>query len=112
MAGAVQRRVPLGVDRVTSGQYVQHRSAPAGVGAGRGRGCPDEWTDIFLEAGYYEQTWLDLGSLFSEWVHNHDANTAADLVNAFESTDGVGDDNGFAGYLAVQCSDTQWPALP
>ena len=70
---------------------------------------PDEWTDIFLEAGYYEQTWLGLGSLFSEWVHDHDANAAADLVSEFDSTDGVGDDNEFAGYLAVQCTDTAWP---
>lgn len=53
---------------------------------------------------------MDLGSLFSEWVNNHDANAASDLVNAFESTDGVGDDNSFAGYLAVQCTDTQWPS--
>jgi pimeloyl-ACP methyl ester carboxylesterase len=83
----------------------QLASAPAGGVVG-----PDEWTDIFLEAGYYEQTWLDLGSLFSEWVNNHDANAASDLVNAFESTDGVGDDNSFAGYLAVQCTDTQWPS--
>ena len=79
-------------------------SAPAGGEVG-----PDEWTDIFLEAGYYEQTWEDLGALFSEWVNSPGSQSAADLVDAFESTDGVGDDNGFAGYLAVQCSDTAWP---
>ena len=80
-------------------------TAPAGGEVG-----PDEWADIFLEAGYYEQTWEDLGSLFSEWINSPGPASAADLVNAFESTDGVGDDNGFAGYLAVQCTDTAWPS--
>jgi pimeloyl-ACP methyl ester carboxylesterase len=71
---------------------------------------PDEWTDVFLEAGYYQQTWLDLGSLFSEWVNNHDATATSDLVDAYESTDTPGDDNGFAGYLAVECSEGAWPS--
>ena len=48
-------------------------------------------------------------ALFSEWINNPGPSSAADLVNAFESTDGVGDDNGYAGYLAVQCTDTAWP---
>lgn len=80
-------------------------TAPAGGVVG-----PDEWADIFLLAGYYEQTWEDLGNLFSEWVDSPGPNAAADLVDAFESTDGIGDDNGFAGYLAVQCTDTAWPS--
>ena len=79
-------------------------SSPAGGEVG-----PDEWADIFLEAGYYEQTWEDLGSLFSEWVNNPGPSSAASLVKAFESTDGVGNDNEYAGYLAVQCTDTAWP---
>jgi pimeloyl-ACP methyl ester carboxylesterase len=82
----------------------QLAASPAGAVVG-----PDEWTDVFLEAGYYEETWLDLGSLFSEWVNNHDATATADLVDAYESTDTPGDDNGFAGYLAVECSDAAWP---
>jgi pimeloyl-ACP methyl ester carboxylesterase len=79
-------------------------AAPAGGVVG-----PDEWTDVFLEAGYYEQTWEQLGSVFSDWVNNPDANATADLVNAYESTDAPGNDNEFAGYLAVQCTDTAWP---
>jgi pimeloyl-ACP methyl ester carboxylesterase len=79
-------------------------ASPAGGEVG-----PDEWADIFLEAGYYEQTWEDLGSLFSEWINNPGPTSAADLVSAFKSTDGVGNDNGYAGYLAVQCTDTAWP---
>jgi pimeloyl-ACP methyl ester carboxylesterase len=68
---------------------------------------PDEWTDIFLPAGYYQQTWEDLASLWSAW--NKDHKDAQPLVDAANDTNGVGDDNGFAMYLGVQCVDTQWP---
>jgi pimeloyl-ACP methyl ester carboxylesterase len=66
----------------------------------------DEWDDIFLGAGYYEQTWLDLGSLFSNWIRTH---KVAPLVAEYKSTETPGDDNEFAMYNAVQCSDVQWP---
>ncbi|MGH3439330.1 MAG: alpha/beta hydrolase [Sciscionella sp.] len=66
----------------------------------------DEWTDIFLEAGYYRMTWVDLGNAFAGWIHHHDWKT---LKAEYDSTSGIGNDNGFAVYLAVQCSDVQWP---
>jgi pimeloyl-ACP methyl ester carboxylesterase len=67
---------------------------------------PDEWTDAFLFAGYYQVTWTDLGSTFAAWIHNHDLNA---VKAAYEDADGPGDDNGYAMYDAVQCSDVQWP---
>jgi pimeloyl-ACP methyl ester carboxylesterase len=66
----------------------------------------DEWVDIFLYAGYYQQTWLDLGDAFSRYVHGNDV---ANLEAEFLGADGLGDDNGFAVYNAVQCTDVQWP---
>jgi pimeloyl-ACP methyl ester carboxylesterase len=66
----------------------------------------DEWADIFLYAGYYQQTWLDLGDAFSAYVNNHDV---ARIVGEYEDAEGVGDDNGFAMYLATQCTDAPWP---
>ena len=66
----------------------------------------DEWVDVFLYAGYYQQTWLDLGSLFSNFIHNGDV---TDLENAYLSDNAFGDDNGFAVYNGVQCTDIQWP---
>ncbi len=66
----------------------------------------DEWVDIFLEAGYYEQTWLQLGSAFAGYVHKGDWKT---LRSLYESTDTPGSDNEFAVYNAVQCTDVQWP---
>ena len=70
---------------------------------------PDEWTDIFLEAGYYEQTWVELGQAFSDWVNHHDAAATNELVQLYQATDGPGDDNEFAVYLSVLCTDSQWP---
>jgi hypothetical protein len=67
---------------------------------------PDEWTDIFLYAGYYQSTWLYLGKTFSKWVNE---GATKRLVNAFYSFVGPGYDNGFAVYLAVQCTDAPWP---
>lgn len=65
-----------------------------------------EWNDIFLYAGYYQQTWLDLGDAFSAYVNNHDV---ARIVGEYEDTEGVGDDNSYAMYLATQCTDAPWP---
>jgi pimeloyl-ACP methyl ester carboxylesterase len=66
----------------------------------------DEWVDIFLQAGYYEQTWLQLGSALAGYVHKDDWQT---LKSLYVAADGLGNDNGFAVYNAVQCTDVQWP---
>jgi pimeloyl-ACP methyl ester carboxylesterase len=70
---------------------------------------PDEWTDVFLETGYYEQTWLQWTKAFADWTHHHNAAAAAEVVNLYGFSDSPGDDNGFADYNAVQCTDIQWP---
>jgi pimeloyl-ACP methyl ester carboxylesterase len=70
---------------------------------------PDEWDDIFLEAGYYQLTWLQLGSAFADWENTHSAAAASTLVSLYQQSDTPGDDNSFAVYNAVQCTDVQWP---
>jgi pimeloyl-ACP methyl ester carboxylesterase len=67
---------------------------------------PDEWLDVFQQAGYYQLRWTLLGSAFSGWVNKGDGAT---LKTLFEQFGGRGDDNNFAVYLAVECTDTQWP---
>jgi pimeloyl-ACP methyl ester carboxylesterase len=67
---------------------------------------PDEWNDAILYAGYYQVVWTYLASVFSGWVNDHDTQA---LIGAYEWADGPGDDNGFAVYNAVQCTDVQWP---
>jgi len=70
---------------------------------------PDEWTDVFLYPGYYQSTWLDWSSAFANWSHTHSKKAGATIVSLYKSVDTPGDDNGFAVYSAVQCTDVQWP---
>jgi pimeloyl-ACP methyl ester carboxylesterase len=92
-AAAVQARYYLEQNKL--------RANPAGGVVG-----PDEWTDIFLYAGYYQLTWLDLGTAFATWANGHD-DTA--LLDQYQGAESPGNDNGFAVYNAVQCTDVQWP---
>ncbi|GAA1951907.1 alpha/beta hydrolase [Amycolatopsis minnesotensis] len=66
----------------------------------------DEWTDVFLQAGYYVYGWVDMANAFSGWVHKGDWQT---LKGLYDDSNPPGDDNGYAVYNAVQCSDVQWP---
>jgi pimeloyl-ACP methyl ester carboxylesterase len=79
----------------------QLRQHPAGGQVG-----PDEWVDALLPAGYYEQTWLQTAKAFSDWVNHHNAKP---LIAAYRSFDAPGNDNGYAVYDAVQCTDVRWP---
>ncbi|WP_033296267.1 alpha/beta hydrolase [Amycolatopsis jejuensis] len=66
----------------------------------------DEWTDIFLQAGYYVFGWEDMAKAFDGWVHRGDWQT---LKTLYDNSNPPGDDNGYAVYSAVQCTDVQWP---
>ena len=66
----------------------------------------DEWVDIFLPTGYKQATWTLLGDAFARFVNDGDV---ANLENLFLIIDGFGNDNSFAVYSAVQCTDVQWP---
>ncbi|SDY87576.1 TAP-like protein [Amycolatopsis xylanica] len=68
---------------------------------------PDEWLDVFQQAAYYQLRWPVLGDAFARFVNKGDWQNMKTL---FENFGGRGDDNGFAVYLAVQCTDVQWPA--
>ncbi|SFW72534.1 alpha/beta hydrolase [Amycolatopsis australiensis] len=67
---------------------------------------PDEWLDIFQQASYGQPNWTLLGSVFAGWVNAGDGET---LKALFEEVGGRGDDNAYAAYLAVECTDTQSP---
>ncbi|MDQ6816043.1 MAG: alpha/beta hydrolase [Actinomycetota bacterium] len=85
----------------TKRQLAEH---PAGGVVG-----PDEWLDAFLPAGYFQQTWLGLAKVFSDYINRHSADATNALIAAYQGADSPGNDNGFAVYLAVSCTDTQWP---
>ena len=66
-----------------------------------------EWIDAFLYAGYYQSTWPDLAATFSAFVND---DKVKPLERAYLDASGYGDDNGYAVYLGVQCTDTKtWP---
>ncbi|GAA4973010.1 alpha/beta hydrolase [Actinoplanes utahensis] len=67
---------------------------------------PDEWNDVFVQAGYYVYGWEDVASAFSAWVNEKDA---APLLELYGTPGAPGSDNGYAVYLGVQCTDVQWP---
>lgn len=69
---------------------------------------PDELTDVFLQAGYYVFGWEAVATAFAKWVHDRDPAPLRSLFDASNSQE-PGADNGYAVYLAVQCTDTQWP---
>ncbi|KQX75491.1 MULTISPECIES: alpha/beta hydrolase [Aeromicrobium] len=86
--------------------YANPVTAPGGVHGTSDKLGGSEWTDAFLYAGYYESTWTDLANTFSSFVNNNDV---AALEASYLDASGFGDDNGYAVYLGVQCTDTSWP---
>jgi pimeloyl-ACP methyl ester carboxylesterase len=67
----------------------------------------DELIDTYLVAGY-----IDLGSYWpylANALAQFKAGNSQPLVDAFNLLGATPDDNGYAVYNAVQCSDTQWP---
>jgi len=70
-----------------------------------GKVGPDEWDDIFLDAGYAQFIWPDLADLFADWVATGDG---APVVEAYQDFDAPGDDNSYAVYTAVSCVDDTW----
>jgi pimeloyl-ACP methyl ester carboxylesterase len=95
--GKTERAVEALFDRTEARLAFQ----PAG-----GKIGSDEWVDIFLGAGYYQSTWEDLAAAFAGYIHRDDVQT---LIDEYVSADGLGDDNEFAVYNGVQCTDVQWP---
>jgi pimeloyl-ACP methyl ester carboxylesterase len=70
---------------------------------------PAELTDVFLQPGYYVFGWEEVARAFSSWVHDSDVAPLKRLYDTdHPQTDGS--DNGYAVYLAVQCTDAPWPA--
>jgi pimeloyl-ACP methyl ester carboxylesterase len=65
-----------------------------------------EWVDAFVGAGYVQFLWPDVAAAFAAFVNDGDPGPATDL---YLGQDTPGDDNGYAMYLATECSDAKWP---
>ncbi|KGI81848.1 peptidase [Actinopolyspora erythraea] len=82
------------------GRLAELTREPAGGALG-----PAEWTDVFLRAGYGRHGWENIAEAFSALVHRDDPEPAMKL---YEAAHGPGD-NGYAMYLATECTDAEWP---
>jgi pimeloyl-ACP methyl ester carboxylesterase len=71
-----------------------------------GRLGPDELTDAMLDAGYYVFNWDSIAAAYSRLVRKGHGGA---LFAMYRSAN-MGDDNGYAVYLGVQCSDVRRPA--
>jgi pimeloyl-ACP methyl ester carboxylesterase len=87
------------IERLYYQKQAELQRAPAGGVIG-----PDEWNDIFLQAGYYVYGWEDIANAFAGYVHDGAWQPLRDLYGTPPF-----DDNGHAIYLAVSCTDNQWP---
>ena len=66
---------------------------------------PDELDDTYLQGGYLNTLWPDLASALAFYLEGHNT---SQLVSAYQGL-GKQDENGFAVYNAVECSDVNWP---
>lgn len=84
-------------------EYAALAAHPAGGGAVG----PDEFTDAVLDAGYYVYNWdLDATNM-AKLINNNDA---SGIETAYQTNNaGPDNENGYAVYDAVQCTDAKWP---
>ncbi|MDH2444621.1 alpha/beta hydrolase [Amnibacterium sp. CER49] len=68
---------------------------------------PDELADTVLEAGYEQSWWQEIAGGLASALRQGDASR---LVADWRSINSPDDDNGYAVYLAVDCTDAPWPA--
>ena len=66
---------------------------------------PDEFDDTFLAGGYNDQYWPGLAAALASYLHQGNAGPLRRLYQQV----GKQDENEFAVYNAVECSDAAWP---
>jgi pimeloyl-ACP methyl ester carboxylesterase len=65
----------------------------------------DEFDDTFLQGGYLDQLWPGFAQALSSYLNT---GRTADMITQYQSS-GAQNENEFAVYNAVQCSDVNWP---
>lgn len=87
---------------IKRGYYKQRHKLIRKPAAG-GKLGPDELDDVMLSAGYYVFNWVEIGQAYAKLIKK---GNGKDLLGMYE---GPGDDNSFAVYNGVQCTDAMWP---
>lgn len=95
----------LGTDwrAIRKGYYALRRQLDKEPAAG-GKLGPDELDDSMLSAAYYVYGWVEIGQAYATLVKTGNGD---DLLSFYG---GPGDDNSYAVYLGVQCSEAPWPS--
>ena len=75
-------------------------SGPAGPAIG-----PDEYDDTFLQGGYDNALWPGLATALSAYLQNG----STERIRSEYRSIGAQNENEFAVYNAVECSDVNWP---
>ena len=65
----------------------------------------DEFDDTFLQGGYLQQLWPGFAQALSSYLNDGQSD---DLITQYQGS-GTQNENEFAVYNAVQCSDVNWP---
>jgi pimeloyl-ACP methyl ester carboxylesterase len=65
-----------------------------------------EWADTFVLTAYNSGGWKTLADALAAWKRSGDTST---IKAVYQSLNPPGDDNSYAGYVAVQCTDVAWP---
>jgi pimeloyl-ACP methyl ester carboxylesterase len=66
---------------------------------------PDEYDDTFLQGGYLDTLWPGFAAALASYLHTGSASQMITQYRAY----GMQNENEFAVYNAVQCSDVSWP---
>ncbi len=91
--------------RIRRGYYQKLAQLDRKPSAG-GKLGPSELADAMVEVGYYVYGWPEYGRAYAQLIRN---NRGGAMFARYRASS-MGDDNGFAVYNAVQCTDAPWPA--
>ena len=98
--GSTRAQVQAAWYRVRAGLIAHPVAGPHGPIIG-----PDEFDDTFLLGAYFNPLWPSLAHALAAYVHTGSTNQ---IINAYREF-GAQNENLFAVYNAVQCSDVNWP---
>jgi pimeloyl-ACP methyl ester carboxylesterase len=98
-------RYHLGTTRAAVEASYRRLSARLAAAPGEGRLGSAELADTLLYAGYAQSLWAGLGQAFASAAQGDPALAVA----YWHELNDTSDDNEYAAYLAVECTDQTWP---
>lgn len=100
----------LGTTEAAVYRAVDRQMTKLAVAPAEGRLGPDELIDALVTSGYGTPSWAENAANLARLVHKGDGSGL--LSTYLDHSAGADNENGYAVYNAVQCTDTRWPAWP